>query len=65
MRAVKAMASLRIAHTLMLEAVVSSEAKGINFGLVLHLRPYFVYASSEGSGKSAHMRRLTWVFAAR
>ena len=27
-------------------------ARGLKFGLSLHLHPYFVYASSEGSGKS-------------
>ena len=34
-------------------------AIGLYFGLRLHLHPYFVYASSEGSDESAHMRRLT------
>ena len=29
-------------------------SSGPNFGLSLHLHPYFVYASSEGAGKSAH-----------
>ena len=29
------------------------------FGLHLHQDPYFVYVKSEGSGKSAHMHRLT------
>ena len=46
-------------------AVVSSGARGLNFGLSLHLHPYFVYASSKGSGKSAHKGRLTEAFAAR
>ena len=36
-------------------AEVSSEARGLNFCLSLHLHPYFMYASSEGSGGSAHM----------
>ena len=35
-------------------ADVSSEAGGLNFGLRLHLHPYFVNASSEGSYESAH-----------
>ena len=26
--------------------------RGLNFGLSFHLHPYFVYASSDGSGKS-------------
>ena len=29
-----------------------------NTAIILHLQPYFVYASCEGSGESAHMRRL-------
>ena len=35
-----------------------SEVRDLYFGLSLHLHPYFVYASSQVSGKSAHMRRL-------
>ena len=34
-----------------------SGARGLNFGLSL-LQPYFVYARSNGSGNSAHLRRL-------
>ena len=30
----------------------------LKMSLGLHLHPYFVYASSEGSGESARMRRL-------
>ena len=45
------------------------QTRGLNFGLPqkssLHRHPYFVYASSEGSGESVHMRRLGWAFAAR
>ena len=37
---------------------VSSWVRGVNFGLRLHLHPYFVNARSKGSGKSAHLRRL-------
>ena len=37
---------------------VSSEGRGLKFGLNLHLHPYFVCVSSEGSGKSTHMCRL-------
>ena len=33
---------------------MSSKARGLNFGPSLHLHPYFVDASSEGSGESAH-----------
>ena len=35
---------------------VSSKALSLNFGLILHLPPYFVYANSEGSCESAHMQ---------
>ena len=35
-------------------ADVSSEARGLNFGLCLKLHPYFVYVSSIGSDKYAH-----------
>ena len=37
---------------------VSNKAKGLSFVLSHHLQPYFVYASSEGSGESVHMHRL-------
>ena len=37
---------------------------GLNFGLRLHVLPYFVYASSKGSGKIVHMCRLVWAFSA-
>ena len=33
-------------------------ARGLNFGLTLHLHQNFVYASSEGSGESARLCRL-------
>ena len=32
---------------------VTSRTRGLNFGPSLHLHPCFVYASSEGSGKSS------------
>ena len=34
--------------------VVSMEAIGLNFCPSIHLLPYFVYVSSEGSGEPAH-----------
>ena len=34
-------------------ADVSSEARGLNVGLGLHIHPYFVYASGKGSDESA------------
>ena len=37
-------------------------ARGLNFGLSLHLHPCHVYASSESSGESAYMRRLASAF---
>ena len=39
--------------------LISSEDRVLNFGLNLHLHLYFVYASIEGSDKSAHIRKLT------
>ena len=39
-------------------AEVSNGARGLNFGLSLYLHPYFMDASSEGSGESGHMCRL-------
>ena len=44
---------------------VSSRARSLNFDPGLHFHSYFVYASSETSGESAHMRRLVRVFNAR
>ena len=41
------------------DADLSSRDCGLNFGLSLHLHPYFVYASSGSSGKSAHLGMLT------
>ena len=35
-------------------ADVSRGAIGLNFGPSIHLLPYFVYVSSEGSGEPAH-----------
>ena len=35
---------------------VSSMAGGLVFDLSLHPHPYFMYATSEGSGRSAHIR---------
>ena len=34
---------------------VSSEARGLIFCSSLHLYPYFVYSSRDGSGVSVHM----------
>ena len=50
--------------TLNMHAQLSSGDIYILFGLSLHLIPYFVHASSEGSGETAHMRWLVWALAA-
>ena len=39
-------------------ADVTRKARGLKFGLRLHLLLCFVYASSEGSGETAHKHRL-------
>ena len=39
-------------------ADISSETRGLNFGLSIYQLPYFMCASSKGSGYSAQMRRL-------
>ena len=44
---------------------VLSQSRGLHFGLSFHLHPYFVYASSDGTVESVHMRRLARAFAAR
>ena len=40
-------------------------ARGLAFCLKVPLDPLLVWASSEGSGETARMRRLAWTFAAR
>ena len=37
---------------------ICSNARDPNFKPINHLHPYFVYASSEGSGESVQMHRL-------
>ena len=44
-------------------AAITRGGNDLNFYLSLHFNPYFVYASCNGSGESAHMCRLTWAFA--
>ena len=41
-------------HLINAHADVSTKARGLKFSLRLHLQPYFVYKSSEGSSKSVH-----------
>ena len=52
-------------HSSNAHAQPSSGAKCLIFGQILHLRPYFMCANSEGSGETARMRRLTWAFGGR
>ena len=53
-------------HILLINTYVdtSSKARGLAFGMNVHLHPYFVHASSKGSGESEHMPRLAGAFAA-
>ena len=44
-------------------AVISGDGRRLQRCLDLHLYPYFVYGSSEGSGESAHMRKLIFAVA--
>ena len=46
------------------QADLFSRASCLIICLRLPLLPCFMYARSEGSSQTAHMRRLTWVFAA-
>ena len=46
-------------------ACESSGTGGQNFDLVLYLHPYFVCASSEGSGEYVHLSRLARALAFR
>ena len=39
-------------HIVNFHADISSEARSLSIGLILHLQPYFVYESCEGSGES-------------
>ena len=41
-------------------ADIFSGARGLKFGLSLHLHPYFVYVSSKGSGGSSYLQGLAW-----
>ena len=47
------------AHKATIKAHADSWTRGLNFSHSVHLHAYFVYASSEGSCKSAHMDMLT------
>ena len=46
-----------ISHSLNIHVQLSSGAKGLNFGMSLHLNLYFVYVSNEGSDETVHMHR--------
>ena len=48
------------------QADISRRARAaLNLGLSLHLHPYFVYASSQDPGESAHLRQLAQAFVAQ
>ena len=36
---------------------------GLNFSVSIHLHPYFVHASSQGSGETVQVRMTVWLFA--
>ena len=44
---------------------VSGGARSVHFSLNFYLRPYFVFASIEGSGESAHLGSRARAFDAR
>ena len=46
-------------------ADVSNMVRVLNFALRLHLHPYFMYTSSEGSVETAQLHRLSRAFVAR
>ena len=45
-------------------ADIFSGARGLNFGLSLHIQTYFMHASSEGSDEPGHLCRFPWAFIA-
>ena len=47
-----------IMHSLNMHEQLSSGARGLEFGLLFYLCPYFISASCEGSGKTAHLNML-------
>ena len=51
--------------TLSVCAQLSSETISLNFCLSMRLLLFIVYARSEGSDETAHMRSLVWAYAAR
>ena len=53
-----------LALPLYAENEVLSRVRALNHGQTLHLHPYFVYASSEGSGESGLLCRLAIAFIA-
>ena len=52
-------------HSVMTNAQPFREARDLAFCLKVPLDSLLVWASSEGSGETARMRRLAWTFAAR
>ena len=53
-----------LSQHLSVNAMSFTGARHLEFPPNPELLPYFVCANSEGSGESAHMRRLTWAFTA-
>ena len=60
-----ALIAYALAPPLNARAYVSSGTIDLRLGPSLHPYLYFVYASNEGSGEYAHVRRLAPAFAAR
>ena len=51
-----------LSHSLSMHAKLSSGARGLMFGLSLHLDPFYVCANNKGSSKIVHSCRLAWEF---
>ena len=60
-----ALIALRAIAALNDHAEVFSGKRGLNFGLSLHLHPYFLHRSNEGYCKSEQLHRPVWAFIAR
>ena len=54
-----------LSHSLKIHVQLSSGPRDLTFDLKLHIPSSYVYASNEGSVKTAHMRSLARAFAAR
>ena len=45
-------------HQISVHIAYAMLARGLNFGVSLHLHPCLIYSSSESSGESAYMPRF-------